>query len=678
MSGKKRQAKSKPSYFRGKATVHGRVTAERTGKPVAEAVVTVGILVVDASKGWPPCAEQKVTATTDDKGRYETTVRAVRNLDEDAFRVYYEISASAARRVPERFQWGFHKSQRPCPGKRTKVDVQLKPAFALEGRVLDEKLRPIEGVEVLVYQTSSYGCSNPPLVGDEWPITDADGRFVADGMPMGLPSEQRQVAGFFHDDYVRRFVQRIGDLPRDRKRMADVEDIVLRKGLKLSGTVRDTRGKPVAGAEVLVMAEEPYQGDPGCARPPAKWNMTTGVDGRYAATGLPPMVYHVIVTHDSLPPGARTDVKVMTRSRSGVDVVLDKKAGVLAGTVTNADGTPAANYAIQADQYYARVRQTTTTNKRGQYKLSGFAPDIAVYFEGPDDMDHLAWFDPPNEQADIRLPEELTVTGRLVDALTGKPIAGKMRFKLTPSPYWGDRRETSTSRTGAFKIPGVAAGANYLCVRAHDYDVTYRKIDVKASNCDVGDFPLYRSVTLTGQVLTAGGKPIRNAEVFIDGPPYYDGAATRTNAKGRYTFKDIWHGAYQFRVRAEGLAPYYEQTIELPDDCGRLVKDVRMTKGVSIRGRVLDGCVPVGKQIVVLSARRIRGRNVKRPWIADTNTTDTGEFLFPNIRPGKYELRCGLEQRNITVKASAPLTCNFRWPGRLKLPPHESKGGHAL
>jgi protocatechuate 3,4-dioxygenase beta subunit len=678
MSAQKRKANSKQSFFRGKATVTGRVTAERTGKPIAGAQVTATIRVFDASKGWPPVAEQEVKGTTDDRGRYEITVRGVRKLDENAFHVYCEVFVSAQRHVPERTMPGDRKSQQPYAGKRLRKDIQLKPAFALRGRVLDEKGRPIEGVEVLVYQSSSYGCCNPSLVGGDWPVTDADGRFLADGMPMGLPSEQRQVVGFFHNDYVRRFVQRIGDLPRNRKRVAELGDIVLGKGLSLSGTVRDTRGRPVAGAEVLVVAEEPYEGDPGCARPPAKWDIKTGADGRYKAAGLPPMVYHVMVTYDSHPPGSRMDVKLMTRSRSGVDVVLDKKSGALAGTVTHADGTPAAGLELHADQYTSGVRQTITTNKLGRYKLEGFAPHMAVYFEGDGEMEHIAWFDPPNRQADIRLPKELTVTGRLVDATTGKPVAGKMRYKITPSPYWGQRQETSASRSGVFTISGVPTGRAYLCVRPTNCAVTCRQVDLKASTCDLGDIPVYRSVTLEGTILTPSGKPIKNAEVFIDGPHLYDGESTRTNAKGRYVFKDIWHAPHQFRVRAEGFAPYYEQSVELPAESGRLVKDVRMARGVAIRGRVMDGKTPVDRQIVILSARRIRGRFVKRPWIADTSTTDTGEFVFPHVRPGKYLLRCGLEQRNITVKAGQPLTCNFRWPGRYKMPPHQSKGGHVL
>jgi len=619
-----------------------------------------------------------VKATTDDKGRYEVTIAGLKDFDEDAFAAFFVVSAEATRFVPEQLMPARRKSQLPFAGKRLRVDVELKPAFALAGSVVDEKGKPIEGVEVIVYQSSSYGCFNPSLVGG-WPKTDTNGQFLADGMPMGLPSEQRQVAGFFHPDFQRRFIQRIGDLPRDRNRVAHVGEVTLRKGLRLSGTVRDARGKPVPDASVLVMAVQPYEGDPGCARPPAKWGLRTDANGRYAASGLPPMYYHVIVTHASLPPGTRMDVKLMTRSRSGVDVVLDKKAGVLAGTVTNADGTPAANLKLEAQQYPPWVEKSVTTNKRGQYRLAGFAPDIAVDFEGFSEMDDLAWFDPPNEQADIRLPAELTVTGRLVDARTGQPVPGKKEIVLSTNPSWGRGfRAESASRSGELEIPGVWPGSYYVCASAPGYVTTCREVRVKATHCDLGDVPVHRGVTLEGKVLTSTGRPIRNAEVFIDNLQFYDGKAVRTDAAGRYVFKGLSDGSYRFRVRADGWATFYQQNLATPVEGGRVVKDVRLTRGVSIRGSVGDNGVPVTRQIVILSSRRKRGLRQKRPWIADTNTDENGEFIFPNVRPGEYAIRCGLDVRNITVKRGKAMTCNFRWPGRFKLAASKTKGGHAL
>jgi len=531
-----RQAKLHAKFFRGKATIVGRVTSVRGGKPVAGAEVRARIRIIDRSKGWPACVEADPKTLADSRGRYELEIPGLRKLDEDKFFTYFEVAADGARFEPEQVMPIRRPADLPGAGKRLRVNFKLKPAFAVRGRVVDESGSPLESVEVIVYQTSSYGCRNPALVGGDWPMTDADGRFLADGIPVGLPTEQRQTAGFFHPNFQRRFIQRLGDWPRARNRTADLGDVVLRKGRRLSGTVRNARGKPVAGAQVLVMAEEPYQGDPGCARPPAKGGMTTGPDGRFATDGLPPMIYNVFVIHPTLPPGARMDVNLLTRSQSGVTVVLDKKLGVLAGTVTRADGSPAAGYELKAEQYLARVDQTTTTNTRGRYRLDGFAAHLGVTFEGFSDMDTLAWFDPPNTKADIRLPEEVTVTGRLVDGRTGQPIRRKdKRVLLTTDPDWqrGFFGQLHPA-TGRFEISGVWRGVYYLCSRTIDEAFLCRKVNVTASQCDLGDVVVHGGVTLCGKVLTPSGKAIRGAEVFIDGPQYYDGRSVRTDAQGRY------------------------------------------------------------------------------------------------------------------------------------------------
>jgi len=677
-----RKAKARAAFFRGKATIVGRITSARGGKPIAGARVKGNVVVFDKAKGYPPAAEVGGETSTDARGRYELKLPGLKKIDPATHDAFLQVSADAPTFVPDSRMQGQLFSKPPVTGKRLKIDGRLARAFAADGRVVDETGRPLKNVEGLVYQTSSHGCFNPLLVGGEWRLkTNANGEFFADGMPRGLPTEQRQTAGFFHPDYQRRFIQRIGDLPRDRKGVAHLGEVVLRKGLSLSGTVRDAKGKPVAKANVWVVAERPYQGDPGCARPPAKWDLKTDAAGRYAAIGLPPMAYHVFVTHKSQPPGAKMDVNLMTRSRSNVDVVLDEKAGVLAGTVFNTDGSPAVGYKISADQYVARAQKSTKTDKQGRYRLDGFAPDTGVSIEGFSDMDDLAWFDPPNLAADIRLPEQVTVTGRLVDARTGKPIGANKRFLLTTDPAW-DRgfRAQSANRSGKFEIPGVWVGEYYLGATSEGYASIYRPMKISRGRCDVGDFPIHRGVTLTGQVLSPSGKPIRNAEVYIDDLLHYDGKAVRTNAQGRYSFKGLSDGICQFRVRADGWAPFYQQQLHLPPAGGRFEKNVRMTRGVRVSGRVSDGKAPIDRQIVVIAARKPRGRLFqKRPWVADVNTDADGCFVFPNIRPGQYVIRCALTERAITIKPGGPATCNFQWPGRPGRPrPHKSKGGHAM
>ena len=252
-------------------------------------------------------------------------------------------------------------------------------------------------------------------------------------------------------------------------------------------------------------------------------------------------------------------------------------------------------------------------------------------------------------------------------------------FLLNTHPTYGDGfHGQSATRSGTFEIPDVWPGAYYLQAKVKGYATTCRSVRVRAGQADLGDIPVNRGVKLTGVVRTSTGRPVRHAEVFVDSPQYYGGTGVRTNARGRYTLDELEDGIYQFRVRAGGLATFYEQELVLPVEGGTFKKDVRLIKGQPLRGRVLDGGDAVERQIVILCARLPRGPRQKRPWIADVNTDANGEFVFPNVAPGKYAIRCGLTERNITVKRGKPAVCNFRWPGSCKPEVHKTKGGHAV
>jgi len=192
------------------------------------------------------------------------------------------------------------------PGETTDLgDVVLAPAGALEGRVVDEELRPLAGVRVRVGPLSGelarYGL--PELVAGgafgavdergggvtlfelpDWisaleprlPLatttSGADGRFALERVPAGSLAV---------------LLDRPGRAPRLARSIElaagareDLGDLELGAGRALSGRVLDERGAPVAGAEVRAgrIGEVPIS-----VFAPAR---TTGADGCFSFTGL--------------------------------------------------------------------------------------------------------------------------------------------------------------------------------------------------------------------------------------------------------------------------------------------------------------------------------------------------------------------------------------------------------
>jgi hypothetical protein len=113
------------------AVVQGRITDARTGRPVAEATVTLH------------GADQASSAPTDEQGRYE--ILAVPGE--------YRLSARAPGYVPSQYDQRDvlgPGSAFDAPGGRTTtgIDIRLQPAGAIEGTIFDERGEGLAGVEV--------------------------------------------------------------------------------------------------------------------------------------------------------------------------------------------------------------------------------------------------------------------------------------------------------------------------------------------------------------------------------------------------------------------------------------------------------------------------------------------------------------------------------------------------
>lgn len=654
--GEEPQGKTDADVFTARAIVRGRVTSAATGRGLAGIKVRGSVAVIRNEN----CDESNAETTTDDDGRYGMEIPTLEQLPTDPdVQVLYVSWAEAPRHVP--WSPSGKRPKPPAAGGTLTEDIVLQPAYAVRGRVVDEASRPVEGVEVIVYETSSRGCCNPGIVGD-WPETGEDGRFLADGMPLDLPRERRQAAGFFHPDYVRRFIQRMVDLPRDADGVADLGDIVLQRGIALSGRVTDEAGRPVSGEEVLVIGEAPYAGDPGCARTPSKCKLITDDEGRYTVNGLPPLFYDVVVARSDDMTGSAVGVDLMTGSRDDVDIIVGG-TGVLSGRVTKADGSPATDIEFPVWQHSVHVRKTIRTDENGRYRVGGLVPGVHTGIEGLTEMNWLGWFTPPDKNADITLPEEITVTGRLVDRDTGKPMSRPRKVLLSASKDFSfGSPEEFRSKDGRFGLQDAHAGTWYLCATAEGYVDASRQVELTPESADLGDVPMHKGIVLRGKVTTAEGRSVRGAEVFLDGGQSYWGRTVRTNRLGRYAFKKLPDGMYTLRVRADACAPAFLDEIALPIDAKKVTHDVTMGPGVCISGRVADAGRPVERQMVVLRRQDEREGWSRPVWIHDANTDTDGQFVFPHVAPGEYALCCGLEERAVTV-GNADLRCDFAWPG---------------
>src|SRR5205809_532144 len=104
----------------------------------------------------------------------------------------------------------------------------------------------------------------------------------------------------------------------------------------VSGTVTDSEGKPLAGAEVKVLREQP----------PGAWTGTSDAKGYFAVKGVPAGPALVIVSSRGHVP-VRQEVKVPSAGSVAADAKL--AMGVrFAGKIVDTDGKPVGHASILA------------------------------------------------------------------------------------------------------------------------------------------------------------------------------------------------------------------------------------------------------------------------------------------------------------------------------------------
>jgi hypothetical protein len=221
--------------------------------------------------------------------------------------------------------------------------------------------------------------------------------------------------------------------------------------------------------------------------------------------------------------------------------------------------------------------------------------------------------DDERPEAEIKLQSEQVVRARLVD-IAGAPAKGvevRVMNVLPPDeddgpandePPQGTRAWPGPFRTddqGRVALRGIGRGFN---VQLDVRDLRYARqlLSIKWNEEAPG-----REVTLTlepaklieGRVLAADtGRPIPGAVVladaFRDGDPNYVvlTARSRTDDQGRFLINPFPGASYSLRAFPTGGEPYLipEDEIQWPKGAVRTTYDIRLPRGVSIRGRVTE------------------------------------------------------------------------------------------
>lgn len=421
------------------------------------------------------------------------------------------------------------------------------------------------------------------------------------------------------------------------------------RDLDLFGRVIDEAGTPVADADVATL-HYPWRGltmwSAQYAETESGPATRTAKDGTFAVRLERGDRFDLRVTAPGFGELVRTDCQAGER----VEIVLRRGATLDVTTVDESGAAvPGVRVELRRDQRrFAPLREErkTVTDAAGHAAISGLLP-------GPFSVSYLhpTLGEPKWEPRVLPIAGTLTIrvtmrggrtlTGRVTDAETGKPIVGAR------IDNWNFQREVATGADGRYTLHGWTSHESMpVEAKAHGYCSAFRD----SASGDVVDFALQPGDRVTGRLVDEHGAPVADALVGAYGSAPQpsgrnpqrpsDSDAMRTAADGRFDLgglsRDIPHTLVAVaRGRARTLVAFDHHiwtgaTIDLGD--------VVMKSPRSIDGVVVD---LAGKPLADATVRLLadgadRGQPGGFLFEQQRRTDDLGRYRFTDLAAGTY------------------------------------------
>lgn len=459
-------------------------------RPIAGATVDIRC---SAGRGGPGSSGSK-SYKTDSAGK---CIAMLPSGEEN----YVNVMVSAPDYVGSEIYWGDQYSA-AVPEQYTWT---LEKGSPIGGRVVDEHGRPIRDAQV---QLDASGRSFTP--GKAIPVlsrqpltTDARGKWVCKTAPAKLTSVAVRLS---HPDYVSDYAE--GRAAKIEELRNQTAEFVMKPGVVVTGRVTDSHGKPIERAEVMYGDGRSYIG------------AHTDKQGRYKTRGVKPGEMTIQVQAKGY---ASTLKKVTVEEHMRpVDIEL-KQGNVLKGRVVDEGGNPVPNAQVWL-QRSEGLGWSGTTDAQGRFTWKE-APEgeitLAVHADGYEWQGE--WKVRAGQDNVFTLKgKPLLVTGRVVDAATGAPIA---KFRVVPgmfygpmaTPQWMSWRAVS-GKDGAFQIR-LSAQEQVSRYQIRIEAAGYKPGKSSEFTAEQADQPLEISLQVgqgaSGVVIGVDGQPVVGAQVGI-------------------------------------------------------------------------------------------------------------------------------------------------------------------
>ena len=488
----------------------------------------------------------------------------------------------------------------------TAVELRFGSGLSLTGSVHSDENLPIGGARISVTRIAETAVRLPKSL-TTW-RSSKDGAFVAGGLVPGTYRVAATADGHVSAEVV------VGGGGANRVAMR------LPRAFFIAGRVVDTSGLAVAGAEIQA----------------ARATGTSDSDGAFRIGPFRKAQRIYVSARADL---RRSDAEYVLAPMG--DLILTLRHAVeIRGSVSNAfTGEPLDDFALAA--YDGEIRSFAFRDAAGEFSAvvpahtrqvaisaPGFAPWYTLVDFGSGGGEHRV--------GDVALEPERIVTGKVLDAASGRPVRAWVR-------RWFDTRDFRsglldpasrqvpyawTDEDGGFRLPGLPGGDVRIETGAPGYGPVVVGVPAGMNHIDIEMSTV--AATIEGMLVTDEGTPA-TGEVLLNkvGGP----AASRQVENGKFAFEIAARANDQYRLSvrsAMGRAEDRQLTIRHDNES---VTGIRLV--VRRLGRVsglLAGLDTAEKaSLLVVDGN---GRLVQYPW-----SQLAGRYSVHGVPEGRFTLR---------------------------------------
>ena len=499
----------------------------------------------------------------------------------------FEILSWGARRVLVVSAEGFLEEWVDTEFEETPLQVALRPAAFVRGRVLGVSGEPVAGAALHPCNVESLRGrqgDSPPCAAETPVVSGAGGEFVLGPLLPGWYEIRARAAGLVD-----------GSSPRLRAAGGETVEgveIRLRQGSPVTGTAVDEDGEPIPGAAVEAWTGMNHS------------QAVAGDDGSFRLEGVGSGEGSLQAEADGYWQGSTYLYVKPEEEATGQIVTLRKKSSLeIRGRVLNPDGLPAsaalvsvpdgdANPVHSAEDGTFVIRIPEHTVDAGlilQAEKRGFATVREVV---PADRR-------PVEAVELRLQTGARVIGRVAGRTGREPAAAFAWLAGAEGIHQPEPRSEPVDASGAFRFDLIPAGAWTVTVETSQGAKGEASLEIEPGDSEVlVEVEIPPVYAVTGRVLGFEGEPAAGISVEIaDAEAPIESAGlrgqTRTRVDGTFS---LWaeDGSWRLRTRSPD-APRIRQPVEI---AGGPVSGIELLlePGVSVRGRFSDleeGEVPI-------------------------------------------------------------------------------------